>query len=83
MQSKNVTMSSGGRLVIPVEMRRQLGLEEGVAVRLKVNGSALSIQTVPESVQNARAIVAKYVKPGTSLVDELIADRRAAGEKGD
>jgi bifunctional DNA-binding transcriptional regulator/antitoxin component of YhaV-PrlF toxin-antitoxin module len=83
MTSKTVKMSSGGRLVIPVEMRRELGLEEGVSVVLRLDNAALTVQTKAAGIAKAQAIVAKYVKPGVSLVDELIAERRAAAEKGD
>jgi bifunctional DNA-binding transcriptional regulator/antitoxin component of YhaV-PrlF toxin-antitoxin module len=77
ISSKTVIMSSGGRLVIPVEMRRELGLEEGVAVVLKLSEAALTIQTKPAIIAKAKALIAKYVPAGVSLVDELIADRRA------
>jgi bifunctional DNA-binding transcriptional regulator/antitoxin component of YhaV-PrlF toxin-antitoxin module len=76
MASKTVKMSSGGRLVIPVEMRRELGLEEGVSVVLKVENAELSVQTVPEALAKAKTLVAKYITPGVSLVDALISDRR-------
>jgi bifunctional DNA-binding transcriptional regulator/antitoxin component of YhaV-PrlF toxin-antitoxin module len=75
--SKTVRMSSGGRLVIPMEMRRELGLEEGVAVVLRLDNAALTIQTMPAAMAKAKALIAKYVPAGVSLVDELIADRRA------
>jgi bifunctional DNA-binding transcriptional regulator/antitoxin component of YhaV-PrlF toxin-antitoxin module len=75
--SKTVRMSSGGRLVIPMEMRRELGLEEGVAVVLHLDNAALTIQTMPAAMAKAKALIAKYVPAGVSLVDELIADRRA------
>ena len=83
MSSRTVRMSSGGRLVIPVDFRRQLGLEEGVAVMLRVDQAALTVQTVPAGILKAQAIMAKYAKPGVSIVDELIADRREAAKRGD
>jgi bifunctional DNA-binding transcriptional regulator/antitoxin component of YhaV-PrlF toxin-antitoxin module len=77
ISSKTVTMSSGGRLVIPADMRRELGLEEGVAVILKIQNAALTIQTKPAAMAKAKALIAQYVPAGISLADELIADRRA------
>ena len=32
--------------------------------------------TMQRRIENAQRMVRKYVKPGVSLVDELIADRR-------
>ena len=83
MSSRTTRMSSGGRLVVPIDIRRQLGLEEGVSVRLVVENASLTVRTIPESIRSAQAIMAKYVKPGVSVVDELIAERRAAADKGD
>ena len=36
-----------------------------------------------ERVERARAIVKPYLKPGVSLVDELLAERRAAAARGE
>lgn len=36
-----------------------------------------------ERVARARSLIAPYLKPGVSLVDELIAERRAAAVRGD
>jgi antitoxin PrlF len=83
MQSKTVTMSSGGRLVIPVEMRRKLGLEEGVPVVLRVENASLTVQTKSTAMTRAKALVAKYVPAGVSLADELIADRRKEAARED
>jgi antitoxin PrlF len=76
MISQTVRMSSGGRLVVPVEIRRALGLDEGVAVVMRVEDTTIQIQTVPESIARAQKLVAQYVPDNISLVDELIADRR-------
>jgi bifunctional DNA-binding transcriptional regulator/antitoxin component of YhaV-PrlF toxin-antitoxin module len=76
ISSKTVTMSSGGRLVIPADMRRELGLNEGVAVVLKIHDAALTIQTKSVAMAKAKALISKYVPAGISLADELIAERR-------
>ena len=39
--------------------------------------------TAQERVERAQAIVRPYLKPGVSLVDELLAERRAAAARGD
>jgi plasmid stability protein len=39
--------------------------------------------TAQERVERARAIVKPYLKPGVSLVDELLAERRAAAGRGE
>ena len=41
----------------------------------------LRIITLKRNLARAQRLVRKYVKPGTSLVDELIAERRKAPRK--
>jgi plasmid stability protein len=36
-----------------------------------------------ERIERARRLVAPYLKPGVSLVEELMAERRKAAERGD
>ncbi len=59
-----------GRVVVPAEIRKRLGIKPGGEVKV-------TIETFDEALRRAQDSVAQYVEPGTSLVDELIADRRA------
>jgi len=70
-------MGSGGRLVIPADIRRELGLEEGEPVVMRVEDGVLRIWSVREGIRRAQEIGRKYAHPGVSVVDELIAERRA------
>jgi bifunctional DNA-binding transcriptional regulator/antitoxin component of YhaV-PrlF toxin-antitoxin module len=84
MTHASTRIASGGRLVIPVALRRALGMEEGTAVTMSVKDGELRVHTVSEGVRRAQAIFAKYNnKPGVSIVDELIADRRAEALRDD
>jgi bifunctional DNA-binding transcriptional regulator/antitoxin component of YhaV-PrlF toxin-antitoxin module len=69
-------VQDGGRLVVPVELRRQLGLQTGTDVVLDVVNGALRIRTMDQVVKDAQAMMRQFVPEGVSLVDELIADRR-------
>ena len=69
-----------GRLLIPVEVREQLGMKPGETVMLRINGLLLEVWTPAAGWQMAQAIAAKYKQPGRSAVDELIAERRAEAE---
>jgi hypothetical protein len=44
----------------------------------KEKGTKAHIAALRRNIKRAQQFVRKYVKPGTSLVDELIAERRAA-----
>jgi hypothetical protein len=39
--------------------------------------------SLPASVRRAQAIVRRFIPPGVSLVDELIAERRAEAKRED
>lgn len=69
-------VAQGGRIVIPAEMRRRLGIEIGDDVSVAVDNGSLRIRTQKESIKRAQALVRKFVPEGVSLVDELIAERR-------
>lgn len=69
-------VTQGGRIVIPADMRRRLGIEVGEDVSIALDGESLRILTQKESIKRAQAVVSKFVPKGVSLVDELIADRR-------
>ena len=70
-------VQDGGRLVVPVELRRELGLQTGSDVILDIVNGALRVRTMEQVVKDAQATMRRYVPEGVSLVDELIADRRA------
>ncbi len=71
------TVGEGGRLVIPAAFRKALCLEPGTHVVLRLVDGELRIYTAMEGIRRAQGIAAEYAVPGRSMVDELIAERRA------
>lgn len=74
-------ITPGGRLVIPARHRRDLGLKTGDEVLLRVVDGELRILSQAEAVKRAQAMVKRRVKPGRSLVDELLRERRAEARR--
>ncbi len=68
---------SGGRVQIPADVRRELNLADGDAIKMAVVDGKLQLWSARVNWEALRAIVRKYVPEGVSLADELIADRRA------
>ncbi len=68
---------SGGRLQIPADVRKELGLADGDNVRLEIVDGELRVRSFDAVIKAIQAEVRKYVPEGTSLSEELIADRRA------
>ena len=73
-------VTQGGRIVIPAEMRKQLGIEIGEDVNLSLEDNTLKIITQRESIRKAQKLFRSLIPEGVSLVDELIADRRKEAE---
>jgi AbrB family looped-hinge helix DNA binding protein len=71
-------ISEGGRVVIPVAIRRSLGVADGDIVIWEVHDNEVRLSTRKRKLEQARAWVQKYIPPGSApdLVDELIQDRR-------
>lgn len=69
-------VTQGGRIVIPAEMRKQLGIEIGEDVNLSISDGAVRISSRTESLQRLRQLARSVSQKGGSIVDELIAERR-------
>jgi AbrB family looped-hinge helix DNA binding protein len=68
---------SGGRLQIPADVRKELGLMDGDNVRLEVVDGELRVRSYQAVIKAVQEEVRRYVPADVSLSDELIADRRA------
>ena len=73
-------VNENGRIVIPAAIRTALGIEIGDELVLRIQDDELRITTQQRRIQRAQRRARQYVKPGTSLVDELLAERRAAAK---
>jgi hypothetical protein len=58
-----------------------MGIKAGDEVVLRIEDNELRILTLKQRIERAQRLVRQHVKPGTSLVDELIADRREAAKR--
>src|SRR5262245_61223147 len=81
MAGISTRIAQGGRLVIPAEYRRALGLREGDEVILRLVDSELRITGRSEAVRKAQAAIRKHVPEGRSLVQQLIEERRREGAR--
>jgi len=71
-------VNENGRVVIPAAFRKALGINAGDEIVVRMVDDELRITTLKRRLERAQWLVRKHVKPGTSLVDELIAERREA-----
>ena len=73
----SMKMSEGGRVVVPSEIRQSMGLKDGDTVLWDLRDGVAVLTTRLAQMREAQAMVRQYVPAGVSLVDEIIADRRA------
>ncbi len=73
-------VDESGSVIIPAAFRKVIGIEPGDEVVLSVRDGELRITTQQSRIQRARRRARKYVKSGTSLIDELLAERREAAK---
>jgi AbrB family looped-hinge helix DNA binding protein len=75
-------LGEGGRLVIPAEYRKALGVDTGDELVLVLEDKSIRVVTPQEGIRRAQAIIRSYLPEGegTRLSDELIADRRRDSE---
>ena len=74
----HLNVAPNGRVVLPVEVRRRLGLSEGGDLLMEETPDALVLRTVAQAVAHAQAIARRYLadRPEVS-VDAFLANRRA------
>jgi antitoxin PrlF len=76
MSDFKTKMGKGGRIVIPIEYRQALNLQDGDDIVLRLTTGEIHILTPEQALQKARALVRHYIPPGRILSEELIAERR-------
>ncbi len=74
-------INENGRVVIPASFRKALGIRPGDEVLLRLEEDELRITTMKRRIERAQRHARQYVKPGVSLVDELLAERREASKR--
>lgn len=72
-----VVVGRQGRIVIPAGVRNALGLAPGDRLHLHVRGTTVVLERPSEAVAELRRLAAP-VAQSRSLVEELLAERRAA-----
>jgi len=67
-----------GRIVIPAALRQAMGIEPGSVLQAQVLDGKLVLETQAQLLNQFFSRFAKArLQPGSSVVDELISERRA------
>ncbi|MCR2806622.1 AbrB/MazE/SpoVT family DNA-binding domain-containing protein [Paenibacillus soyae] len=76
-----VKLGEGGRLVIPAEIRKTLGLEIGDELLLHMENGKLVVMTRKQAIQYVQEQMSRYDVGQRVLSEELMEERR--GEERD
>ncbi len=73
-----LNVAPNGRVVLPAEVRKRLGLSAGGDLLMEETPDGLVLRTVAQAVAHAQAIARRYLsdRPEVS-VDAFLANRRA------
>jgi len=74
----SVRVGPKGRIVLPIEARRALGIQEGDELVVVLEDDGMHLMTREAAVRSLREMLGKGEG---SLVDELLAERRAEVER--
>jgi AbrB family looped-hinge helix DNA binding protein len=80
--STKVALGPQGRIVVPAEIRRELGLVPGDVLIATIEDGRLVLQKREAMLRRLRQRFA-HIPAGVSLADELIAERRAESKRED
>jgi antitoxin component of MazEF toxin-antitoxin module len=80
-QEIRARMDKKGGVAIPAAFLKALKLQAGDEVMLRLVDGELRISTRILEVEHAQRNVRRHVQPGISLVEELLAERRAEARR--
>lgn len=76
-----IDVSDDGTMTLPPALLAAVGLAKGGALLARFDDDAIRMMTPEATTRKIQAIVRRSVPEGVSLVDELIAERRAEAAK--
>jgi antitoxin PrlF len=82
MRTITVRLEKSGRVLIPVAVRRQLGLKEGESdLLLQIDATPIRVSTRAQAVKRIQEWAARTIEPGRSLSKELMEERRQEAQR--
>jgi len=74
-------LGEGRRVAIPAEVCQKVGLNPGDPVAIEIHEDGLHLVPFLQVVREVQKAFAPYKKPGVSVVDELLRERREEAER--
>lgn len=74
-------IEADGRVLLPAQVMEELDLQAGTDIEFRVqDGTVRVLPSVNERVRRVQERMKKYIRPGRSVVDEFLAERRLEAE---
>lgn len=74
--SGHAKVNENGRILIPAAIREQMGIKPGDSVVWRLEDGVLHVESYRASIRRLQAEMQKYKKPGKSVVDEFLKEKR-------
>ncbi|WP_299654859.1 AbrB/MazE/SpoVT family DNA-binding domain-containing protein [uncultured Jannaschia sp.] len=82
MRTFEVPVQENGRMILPLELRRRLGLDRGGRLVIEAGEAGIVLTTAQARRRRAQEIARKYTADGDgSVVEQFIAEKRAAARR--
>jgi AbrB family looped-hinge helix DNA binding protein len=82
MERFSAVVEKSGRILIPVAVRRKLGIQEGQSeLIVRVDDEGISVTTRQQTLRRVRARLREYIPEGSDVAGELMADRRREADR--
>ena len=76
-KTASATLGPDGRLLIPAAIRDAAGIKRGEKVTLRVEDGRILVSSIRADWNRLNGMFAHLKKPGESVVDDFLAERRA------
>lgn len=81
-RAMDVRVANNGRMVLPKSVREALGVTQGGAVVLSIEGDVVKLTSIRQSIARAQALYRQHATNDMS-VDDFIAERRSEAARED
>ena len=80
---EKLKLGDGGRVVIPAAMREEMGVKPGDLLIVHVSDGELRVRSWLDNLKRIQAELSALKRPGESVVDEFLAERREEQRRSD
>lgn len=81
VKSYSIPVGENGRMNLPAELRRRLGLSGAGKITLEEYADRIEIVSFQQRLQRVRELMQPFLRPGQSMSEDLIRERRAEATK--